>query len=101
MNAYTEKLSQLLQADLSPRCSSTAYAIMADGQILEEDSKRYYKILLETDYEKIEKNNLAPYLSQVAQLGYLPGKIYGKVLVSAEDQGLKNYYEGYIEMLEC
>lgn len=66
-----------------------------DGQ-----EKRYFKVLLETDYEKIEKNNLAPYLSQIVAMGYLPGKIYGKVLVSAENNGLKNYYEGYIEMLD-
>ena len=66
----------------------------------DEQEKRYFKVLLETDYEKIEKNNLAPYLSQIVAMGYLPGKIYGKVLVSAENNGLKNYYEGYIEMLD-
>lgn len=65
----------------------------------DEQEKRYFKFLLETDYEEIEKNNLAPYLSQIVAMGYLPGKIYGKVLVSAENNGLKNYYEGYIEML--
>lgn len=38
MNPYTQKLSQLLKSDLSPKCSSAAYAIMVDGQILAEDS---------------------------------------------------------------
>ena len=38
MNALTQRLSALLQRDLSEKCSSAAYAIMIDGQIIAEDS---------------------------------------------------------------
>lgn len=38
MYTYTQKLSEMLQNDLSERCSSAAYAIMVDGKILAEDS---------------------------------------------------------------
>ena len=38
MNALTQRLSALLQRDLSEKCSSAAYAIMIDGQITAEDS---------------------------------------------------------------
>ena len=38
MNALTQRLSALLQHDLSEKCSSAAYAIMIDGQITAEDS---------------------------------------------------------------
>lgn len=65
----------------------------------DESEKDYFKILLQTDYEKIEKNNLEPYLSQIVAMGYLPGKVYGKVLVSADEGGLRNYYEAWIELL--
>ena len=38
MNALTQRLSALLQRGLSEKCSSAAYAIMIDGQIIAEDS---------------------------------------------------------------
>lgn len=38
MNALTQRLSALLQRDLSEKCSSASYAIMIDGQIIAEDS---------------------------------------------------------------
>lgn len=60
----------------------------------------YYKILLKTDYELIEKNNLQEYYEQIAALGYTPGRIFGKVLVSAKEGKLCNFYEALIELLE-
>lgn len=38
MNSLTQKLSAVLQRDLSESCSSAAYAIMIDGKIIAEDS---------------------------------------------------------------
>lgn len=60
----------------------------------------YYKVLLKTDYELIEKNNLQEYYEQIAALGYTPGRIFGKVLVSAKEDKLYNFYEAWIELLE-
>lgn len=60
--------------------------------------KPYYKILLKTDYEFIDKNNLQEYYEQIASLGYTPGRVFGKVLVSAKDEKLYNYYEALIEL---
>lgn len=59
----------------------------------------YYKVLLKTDYELIEKNNLQEYYEQIAALGYTPGRIFGKVLVSAKEEKLYNFYEAWIELL--
>lgn len=60
----------------------------------------YYKVLLKTDYELIEKNNLQEYYEQIAALGYTPGRIFGKVLVSAKEDKLYNFYEAWIELLQ-
>lgn len=38
MNELTQKLSEVLKFDLSEQCSSAAYAIMIDGEIVAEDS---------------------------------------------------------------
>ena len=38
MQTLTEQLSKILRIDLSDSCSSAAYAIMIDGQIIAEDS---------------------------------------------------------------
>lgn len=65
----------------------------------DDKQKKYYKTLLITDYEKIEDNNLLNIYREIQQLGYHPGKTYGKVLVSSnEDALLKNYYEAWIEL---
>lgn len=38
MNRLTQRLSAILQRDLSEKCSSAAYAIMVEGRIIAEDS---------------------------------------------------------------
>lgn len=67
----------------------------------DSEEKAYLKILLRTDYERIEENNLQQYYDMIKNLGCQPGRAYGKVLVSACNSGtLCNYYEAWIEMNE-
>lgn len=44
-------------------------------------AKPYLKVLLKTDYEHIEQNNLQPFYEQIFDMGYSPGRTFGKVLV--------------------
>lgn len=60
----------------------------------------YFKFLLQTDYQDIEKNNLAACYKQIEALGFSPGATFGKVLVSANEGQLHNYYEAWIELLQ-
>lgn len=34
-------------------------------------------------------------------MGYSPGRTFGKVLVSAQEQGLTNFYEAWIELISA
>ena len=62
-------------------------------------AKPYLKVLLKTDYEHIEQNNLQPFYEQIFDMGYSPGRTFGKVLVSAQEQELTNFYAAWIELI--
>ena len=64
-------------------------------------AKPYLKVLLKTDYEHIEQNNLQQFYEQIFDMGYSPGRTFGKVLVSAQEQGLTNFYEAWIELISA
>ena len=64
-------------------------------------AKPYLKVLLKTDYEHIEQNNLQQFYEQIFDMGYSPGRAFGKVLVSAQEQGLTNFYEAWIELISA
>ena len=59
----------------------------------------HLKVLLKTDYEHIEQNNLQQFYEQIFDMGYSPGRTFGKVLVSAQEQELTNFYEAWIELI--
>ena len=63
--------------------------------------KPYLKVLLKTDYEYINQNNLQFFYEYIFQKGYQPGRAFGKVLVSANDgDKLNNFYETWIELIK-
>ena len=64
-------------------------------------AKPYLKVLLKTDYEHIEQNNLQQFYEQIFDMGYSPGRTFGKVLVSVQEQGLTNFYEAWIELISA
>lgn len=64
-------------------------------------AKPYLKVLLKTDYEHIEQNNLQQFYEQIFDMGYSPGRTFGKVLVSAQEQELTNFYEAWIELISA
>lgn len=64
----------------------------------DEHSRLYLKVLMETNYDNIEENNLPIYYNYIRSQGYIPGLAIGKVLVSSNDGSLHNYYETWIEL---
>lgn len=62
------------------------------------EPKLYFKILMQTSYDKIEENNLNYYYDYLENMGYEPGLAMGKVLVSGYEDKLYNYYETWIEV---
>ena len=59
----------------------------------------YLHVLLKSTYEDPANNDLSYYYDYLRERGYRPGITVGKVLVSAYDRELYNYYDAYIEAL--
>ena len=83
--------------------SDFGYGLALQGQTGDREllAKPYLKVLLKTDYEHIEQNNLQQFYEQIFDMGYSPGRTFGKVLVSAQEQGLTNFYEAWIELISA
>ena len=65
-----------------------------------EDNRRIFASLRALS-EHIEQNNLQPFYEQIFDMGYSPGRTFGKVLVSAQEQELTNFYEAWIELISA
>lgn len=65
----------------------------------DEKPRRYLRSLVHSSYEEIEENNLDVCYQYLYEHNCKPGLAMGKVLVSAFDNGLHNYYDTYIEVL--
>lgn len=72
-----------------------------NGILREKDAapRLYLHMLLKSSYEDPGNNDLGTYYGYLREHGYRPGDTVGKVLVSAFDGELNNYYEAYVEAL--
>lgn len=73
-----------------------------EGLLREEDKtpRLYLHTLLKSSYENPADNDLNVYYEYLKRLDCRPGITVGKVLVSAFDGALFNYYDTYIEVLD-
>lgn len=100
---YERDLFVIVESNGSDFCYGLALQGQTDDRELlhPQDSlvKPYLKVLLKTDYEHIEQNDLQRFYEQIFAMDYSPGRTFGKVLVSAQEQTLTNFYEAWIELI--